>query len=64
MTPIMHNVLSVSSAPLLPDGYVDHAEITYLIAVLGKVLPECAERRRRYSPQPDAAPLPLRLSPL
>jgi hypothetical protein len=40
MTPIMRNVLSVSSAPLLPDGYVDDAEIAYLIAVLGKVLPE------------------------
>jgi hypothetical protein len=32
MTPIMRNVLSVSSAPLLPDGYVDYAEIAYLIA--------------------------------
>jgi hypothetical protein len=39
MTPIMRSVLSVSSAPL-PDGYVDDAEIAYLIAVLGKVLPE------------------------
>jgi hypothetical protein len=40
MTPIMRNVLSVRSAPLLPDGYVDDAEIAFLIAVLGKVLPE------------------------
>src|ERR1700730_14914300 len=40
MTPIMRSVLSVSSARLLPDGYVDDAEIAFLIAVLGKVLPE------------------------
>jgi hypothetical protein len=40
MTSIMRSVLSVSSAPLLPDGYVDDTEIAYLVAVSGKVLPE------------------------
>ena len=38
--PIGRTGASACYRSALPDGYVDDAEIAFLIAVLGKVLPE------------------------